>query len=143
MSDIFQTIRAALGPATRVGRMSGGYVPLPVREPDGINLFIVNCEYLSDLDGETAVNTLQIARNDAASIVRALSEIALDDTTRVGIRFGFYDGVKLRETLYSCTLPIRYLSELRGGGDSRYWLRKFDMACPTEHSTIQRVAELL
>jgi hypothetical protein len=143
MNKIIQLIREALGPSTHIGRIGGGYVPLPVPKPDGRNLFIINCEYPDDIEHEPADRILETARSDAVTILRALSPLRLDDTTGICVRFGFYVGVKLRETVYACNLPASYLAELSSTDDARYWLRKFDLSCPIEYSTIHRINELL
>lgn len=143
MKDIISVIRDATASSKYISRINGGYVPLPVPQQNGRNIFVVNCEYVNELERESANRILDIARHDATMILGQLSHIKLDDTTGVCIRFGFYVGHQLRDTVYACNVPADHLIDLPNGEVGAYWLRSFNMNCPIEYSTIPGVTELL
>ena len=144
---LFDTIRATLSPTSAIGVMSGGFVPLPPSghpHGGGANVLIVNCELPDYLEHEDAAKVLQLSRNKATAVLRAIAATALEDTSGIAVRLGLYSGgTQLRETVYCCSVPYTFLAEGTAANDFKYWDRKFDVSYPIEYSTLTPIAALL
>lgn len=141
IDDIIQAIRSAVSVGTPIGRIGGGLVPMPKRH-GGMNILIVNCEYLERVDKNEEL-IIAMSRDYASAILRVLASMEFNSVEMLCIRFGYYSGTKLRETVYACNLPIGVLRAATMKEDFRYWQVQMAMEGFVEYSTVEQINVLL
>ncbi len=148
MSELIDKIKDVLGTGNFMGRIGGGFVPLPEGKfargtSQGSNILIINCEYHRLLEQESAEFVINFSRSNTEFILRQLPFDDLSDTATITVRFGYYDGVRLTETVYLTTLITSDLKKLQSSVVFKYWENNDHPLYPLEDSTIKAIQAVL